>query len=435
MARAALVAAVAVTALALSPVIGAGEKYVVYGADTTAAERQELGQLFGVDPTAQAQTVTGAEMAAALQGTGLQAAPSDPSISSSVLTCGNKGDGLTVRTQNITRITAPVYANALLTAGVGDGQVLIAAPQARPVTGEAALVGVLKSFPQCQAGKAPDANRVKLAYQQIAWTSVLAGPGGDLNKAGTAMTQASQQVITGKAMDDSTVGQSLDQAAAAQGIAVDPGQRPQLVQFLRSLSGLDYGTYAQGFTIQQVDPNQVRLTPAGAGAPATGSAAAGAPAAASVSTPAATVAVAAPAAATVATAPAAAAAAPAVYTGDVTQAGQTLTVHTNNQDRQFAAVPGVAVTRDGKPATVAQIQKGDRVTVATNPDGSTSRIDATSVHKSNNNAWWLLLLPLLMLLGLLALLVARRRRDSFVLEPNSAGKRDTDRAPGRRIQR
>lgn len=416
--RGALVAALALAAISLASVAAAGEKYAVYGADTTAAQRQELAQLFGVDPSAQAQTVTTAEIATSLQNTGLNSRPSDPSISSSVLTCGNKGDGLSVRTQNITRITAPVYANALVTAGIGDGSVIIAAPQGDPVTGEAALVGVLKSFPQCQAGKAPDADRVHLAYEQIAWTAALAGPNGDLNKAGAAMTQAAQAVISGQAKDDAGVGQALDQAATAQGIQVDPNLLPQAIQFLRGLSGLDYGTYAKGYQLQQLSPYEVKITPSDA------QAAAAAPAPGGVAAP----------AAPAATAPAAASQG-ATYVGDVKQAGQSVTVHTNNnQDHRFAAAPGATiVTRNGKTASIADVKKGDKVSVTTNPDGTTQRIDATSTHGSNKA--WLWLIPLVLALALLALLFLlwKRRRDSFVLEPNRGGRPASRRTSGPRL--
>ena len=164
---AALVAALMVLALLTSATSAAGEKYAEYGADLTPAERQELEQIFGAG-VVKAETVTAQEMTAALQGTGLPVAATDKSISSSVLTCLDKGVGLTVRTQNITRVPASTYADALVTAGVGDGEVLIAAPQANPVSGESALVGVLKAFPQCQAGTQPDPARVQLAYQQVA---------------------------------------------------------------------------------------------------------------------------------------------------------------------------------------------------------------------------------------------------------------------------
>src|SRR3712207_3838587 len=104
--------------------IGAGEKVAVFGADLAPAGRQELTQLFGADGSTKSETVTTQEMVAALKDSGLPVAPDDKTISSSALTCLEKGEGLTVRTQNITRIPAAVYANALVTAGVGDASVI-----------------------------------------------------------------------------------------------------------------------------------------------------------------------------------------------------------------------------------------------------------------------------------------------------------------------
>src|SRR3712207_4602002 len=93
----ALSAALALTLLVLSTAGAAGEKVVTYGADLTPPQRQELAQLFGVDPAASAATVTTQDMLTTLQGTGLPVAPTDRSISSSVLTCLNRGEGLEVR--------------------------------------------------------------------------------------------------------------------------------------------------------------------------------------------------------------------------------------------------------------------------------------------------------------------------------------------------
>ena len=404
-----LLAAVVSLLVLSATAMAAGEKFAVYGADTTPAERQELAQIFGVDASTRTDTVTTPEMVAALQGTGLPAAPTDRSISSSALTCLNRGDGLTVRTQNITRITAPVYANALVTAGVGDANVGIAAPQANPVTGETALVGVLKAFPQCQAGTQPDQARVRLAYEQVARTVALAGANGDLTRASAVMLQAAQPVITAQATDDASIGAALDSAAGAQGVQVPAAQRADLVSFLRRLGGLDYGTYAKGYQVQQVSPNEVRVIPAGAGAPGAAGAGAqgtqGAPAGAAAGT---------------------------TFTGDVTAAGSPLTVRADGQDRQVSAGPNLTVTRDGKAASLGDIKKGDEVRVTTNPDGSAQRIDATSKGGAGWLKWLLPLLIGLALLGLLLWFLARRRRDSFVVEPKRAGAVRDDRGRGPR---
>lgn len=378
--------------LLVSGVSAAGEKYVTYGADTTPAERAELGQLFGVSADAKTDTVATPEMVAALQGTGLPAAPTDKSISSSVLTCLNKGDGLRVRTQNITRVTAQMYANAMVTAGIGDADVLIAAPKTNPVTGETALVGVLKSYPQCQAGKKPEDARVRLAYEQIARTVALAGQSGDLNKASTVMLQTAQPVITGQAKDDPSIGQALDSAAGAAGLSVAAAQRPDLVAFFKRLSGADYGAYAKGYQAQQVSPTEVKIAPAGAGAP--GNAAPGAAASATGTT----------------------------FSGEVKDTGNALTVNSNGRDQRVAAGPNLTVTRDGKSAQLKDLKKGDTVTVATNPDGSAQRIDATS-HGSGGGIWqWLLplLLALVLLAALLWFFLGRRKKGSFVLEGSAS---------------
>jgi len=439
--RGALLGALITAALVATAAQAAGEKYAVYGADTTPAQRQELARLFGVTLDAQPQTVTTSEMLAALQNSGLPVAATDKSISSAGLTCLNKGDGLTVQTQNITRITAPVYANALVTAGVGDAGVLVAAPADDPVTGETALVGVLKAFPQCQAGKQPEASRVGLAFQQVAWTTALAGPSGDLNKAADVMLKVAQPVITGTAKDDTQIGAALDQAAQSDGNQVDPTIRAGILPFFKALgNGIDYGTYAKGYQVQQVSPTSVKIVAAGtsattaaSGTPAAAAATAatrtvtGTPAAATVAvaagtvtgTPAAVVAAASRTATSTTGAAAAGAAALTTFSGTVKDAGTPLTVSSSGQDRKVTPAPNLVVTRNGKNAQLADIKKDDAVTVTADSNNVATRIDATSKKGAGFNPLWLLLL--LLLIPLLLLLLGRRKKDSFVLERETGG--------------
>lgn len=433
----ALMAAVTLTGLLVARAGANGERFVVYGADTTDEERIELALLFGADGSVPADLVTTPEMVEAVRGTGLAAAVTDQSISSSMLTCLNQGEGLTVRTENITRIPAPVYANALITAGVGDGRVLIAAPAAKPVTGESALVGVLKVFPQCQAGAAPDPARVALAYEQIARTTALAGQFVDLSTASAAILEATQPVLLGEARHDAQIGATLDEVMQRSGVPLDPVNRADLVDFLKQVAQLDYGAYAKGYQVQQVSPTEVRVTPSGAGTPAVADAST-APAAAP--TPAASTPVAAapaPAAAPVAAAPTPAATTTAqapgqtapqqgtaviapvgdTFAGEVRATGDALTVRSNGGERRVAVGPNVVVTRNGKPATLAELRRGDAVSVTTNPDGSTQRIDAEARRDAGAGPWaWLAPLLLgLLLLGLLYWLVSRRR-EPFILQ-------------------
>ena len=239
-------------------------KVVVYGGDLTEAERQELAGLFGADQPATTDTVTGEELAAALRAAGLPAAPSDKAISSAALMCLGKGEGLRVRTRHVTRIPAAAYANALLTAGVVDGSVVIAAPSMNPVSGETALVGVLKAFPHCQGGQQPEPARVRLAYEQLRATAALAGETEDLTRASAVMLRATQAVVTGQAKDEASIGATVDVTAAGEGMAMSPAHRSELVSFLGRLRDLDYGPYAKGYRIEQLAPNDVSFVRVGA---------------------------------------------------------------------------------------------------------------------------------------------------------------------------
>ena len=380
------------------PTAAAGEKAAVFGGDLTPPQRDELAQLFGVDPSTRIETVGTPELANALQETGIPVVEDDKAISSAGLTCLDRGQGLNVQTRNITRMTPAIYANALVTAGVGDANILVAAPAANPVTGETALVGVLKAFPQCQAGKQPEPARVALAYEQLAQTVAVAGPDGDLGKASAALLEAAQPVVTGQARDEAAIGGALDRALASQGVSVSPEKRGELIAYLQKVGGVDYGAYAKGYEVQGLSATEARVVPAGAGAP--GNAGGGAAEAAK------------PGAGQQGTG--------GQFNGEVTAAGQPLTVGTDGGERQVTPGPNVVVTRDGRSATLGDIRPSDRVGVALNPDGTAQRIDARSVEAAGNDrlAWLVPLLALVPIFGALFWLLAkdRRRRGDYILE-------------------
>ena len=66
------------------------------------------------------------------------------SLSSVLLIPQESGAGLTVETHNINYCTIAMYRNALLTAGVQDAKVIVAAPM--PISGTAALIGAVKAY-------------------------------------------------------------------------------------------------------------------------------------------------------------------------------------------------------------------------------------------------------------------------------------------------
>jgi uncharacterized protein YpuA (DUF1002 family) len=212
---------------------------LVYGDDLSDADRQELQAVLGARADASVEAVWRQELADALS-----AAPSDEAISSAALTCQDPSAGLAVRTLHITRVPASAYAGALLTAGLRGASVTVAAPASKPVSGEAALVGLLKAAATC-LGHPADPRRVQLAYQQLDLLSTLANDSPDLNDASELLLRLLRGAVTG---------QPADTVVEAEGTHLDDRQRAAAMGLLDQLRRLDYGPYARGFYVQQNEP-------------------------------------------------------------------------------------------------------------------------------------------------------------------------------------
>lgn len=93
------------------------------------------------------------------------------SLSSVMLRKGEKGSGVTVTTKNINYCTTGMYRNALLTAGVEDTEVIVAAPS--QISGTAALIGAVKAYEQMEGMKISDTS-LSNALNELITTGELA---------------------------------------------------------------------------------------------------------------------------------------------------------------------------------------------------------------------------------------------------------------------
>ncbi len=340
-------------------------KVITLGADLTPEQRQALLQTFGArEGIDKILTVDTTEMRASMQDI-IPVPEGYTSVSSTALTCGTPGSGLRVTTENITRVSAGMYAGALLTAGIGDAGFIVAAPAAAQAEGMTALTGIFKGFQggACGRGEIEPARR-ELAYRWLATTERLAGTTGDETAAANLMLRAQEKLVEG-GRDPAGVEPALDAVASESGVAVPADQRAGLVELLRGMAEakIDWGTYAKGWEVQQVSPNEVRLTATNLQPDAEATAAGGA-------------------------APAAALAGTTVQgtlRASIT-AGAPFTVEVDGQSRELTAGDGnIPVTRDGQPAQLADIQPGDNVTVRLRPDSVVEAIDARSAGPANAN--------------------------------------------------
>ncbi|RYM06741.1 DUF1002 domain-containing protein [Sporolactobacillus sp. THM7-7] len=148
-----------------------GDVVVTLGANLTPDQRESILNEMDVNPqSAEIIDVTNSEEHKYLDKYLSKAQIGTRAISSSKITLGEKGSGLSAETHNITYVTKDMYVNALATAGVKDAQVYVTAPF--PVSGTAALTGLIKAY-ETTTGETIPEKKKQVANEEVVVTSEL----------------------------------------------------------------------------------------------------------------------------------------------------------------------------------------------------------------------------------------------------------------------
>lgn len=228
-------------------------KTIMLGESLSAAERSELLEFFGASQDDRIETVTLAETQAAMQGVIDRTISS--AYSSTSLTCRDLGEGLEVKTRNITVITPSLYAIALVTAGLGDGELLVAAPNGAPAEGLAALTGVFKTWAiaPCESGSTTD-DRQRLALEELALAveiSVALNTPTAIQDAGDLVLFVQQAVVIDGLTKADEISDAITEQESFLGFSVPATQRDKLVDLMVRLAAedIDWATFSAGWEI------------------------------------------------------------------------------------------------------------------------------------------------------------------------------------------
>lgn len=146
---------------------------VVYGANLTAEQKEEVRQFLEADVDMENEfVVTGEDIHKYIGGN-----PDSRMFSSVKITPKKAGHGIVVNIvtpDRITEVTSEMYSNALLTAGVENAFVEVAAP--KPVTGGSALSGIYKAYDA--VGAELDQGRMEVANEELNLTTKLSEADG-----------------------------------------------------------------------------------------------------------------------------------------------------------------------------------------------------------------------------------------------------------------
>lgn len=267
--------AVAVVTLFLVPLVSTTialqedpDRVITIGESNSPEQREQQLEIFSADEKDRVITITVDQTADAMQGifdlTGITSA-----YSSTALTCRELGEGLDVTTRNIQQITPGLYAMALVTAGIGDAELIVAAPDGlAAVRGQTALAGVFETWDiaPCESGNTSRA-RQRLALEQLTLTSEI----GDLVFGGVPAAtelelETQRQIVINNITDESEIDDIIGEQEAELGFTIPTELRQELVDLMTRLAeaDIDWSTFASGWTID-TNTDNTRITMRGEG--------------------------------------------------------------------------------------------------------------------------------------------------------------------------
>ncbi len=159
------------------------------------------------------------------------------SLSSVVVMEGDSGSGIQVTTHNISYCTVGMYKNALVTAGVEDAEVIVAAPS--NISGTAALVGVIKAY-EVMTGDEVDEDNVDAALNELVITGDIAeSSDADNETIEGVVAYVKEAVASGALEDEESIRNAIDEACEKYNVELTDDEEQQIVDLMLKISKLD----------------------------------------------------------------------------------------------------------------------------------------------------------------------------------------------------
>lgn len=189
-------------------------------------------------------------------------------LSSVLIRPADEGTGLHVSTYNISYCTIDMYTNALLTAGLEDADVYVAAPS--NISGTSALIGAVKGYAD-MTGTSVDETALETAVNELVVTGELGDILGDSETASDMVAYIKQQIIEQGVDNDEDIETIIRNAMQEFNISLSDEDVAALVDLMNRISqlDLDVNTLAQqasqlyeklkgmGLDLDNIDTEQV----------------------------------------------------------------------------------------------------------------------------------------------------------------------------------
>ncbi|NME84255.1 DUF1002 domain-containing protein [Clostridium sp. SM-530-WT-3G] len=212
---------------------------VTLGADLSDAQKQTVLNYFGVKKDdVVVLDVNNAEERKYLQGIASEAQIGTKTYSCAYVQPTKSGNGINVKTVNLTYVTSSMIASTLATCGVEDANVIAMTPLSGGVSGTGALTGVILAFEDA-TGEKLDETKKELASQELITTSDLGDQIGQ-DEATGIVNDVKADIIKNGTKDTTQIANTINNVTNNYNVTLNQDQEKQLQNLMSKIAEQDY---------------------------------------------------------------------------------------------------------------------------------------------------------------------------------------------------
>ncbi|WP_242851757.1 DUF1002 domain-containing protein [Caloranaerobacter sp. TR13] len=208
---------------------------VSIGEDLTEKQKNEILELFNVKDNVKIVKVTNSEERKYLGKYINEKLIGTKAISSAYVKRLSNNEGISVETYNITWVSKEMYMNALVTAGIKDAKVKVAAPY--EVSGTAALTGIIKAFENATGNKIGEREK-EVANEEIAKTGELGQKIGK-KQASQLIKVIKEEVVAKDLKEKDKIRKIVIKVSNELNIKLEKEEIDEIVKLMRDISELN----------------------------------------------------------------------------------------------------------------------------------------------------------------------------------------------------
>ena len=223
----------------ITPAYADGANVVTLGTNLSAEQKQMVLNYFGVkENEVVILEVNNQEERKYLEGVATEAQLGTRTYSCAYVQPTSKGNGLNVKTVNLTYVTSSMIASTLTTCGITDANVIAMTPLSGGVSGTGALTGIMKAFEDA-TGKPLDEEKKEIASEELVITGDL-GENIGQDKATGVINDIKTEIIKNNTQDNIQIADTINNITNNYIVSLTPEQKEKLENLMTKVSEQDY---------------------------------------------------------------------------------------------------------------------------------------------------------------------------------------------------